>query len=175
MKRLLIKDKESIREQIQRYFTANDEAKFIHRLHAILLFTEKEEESCDSAGALLGNSPRTISNWIKRINETGDITSLRSKKQAGRPSRLSEARRQELKLITAEPPKEHGMDGNKWDGKNLSSYIEVQYGITMRKRTCQRLFHQLGIKPKRAYRVLSGAGKEKKVIHSKKSERNEEG
>ena len=62
-------------------------------VHGVLLFTEKEEESCDSIGALFGNSPRTVSNWINRINERGDIESLRSKKQTGRPSRLSEEQR----------------------------------------------------------------------------------
>jgi len=166
MKRLLIGEQESIKAQIQSYFTGNDEAKFIHRLHAILLFTEKGTESCDSVGDLLGHSPRTISNWIKRINESGDIESLRSKKQSGRPSRLSEAQRRELRLITAESPEKHGIAGNKWDGKSLSAFIGLQYGITMRPRTCQRLFLQLGIRSKRAYRALSGPGKEKKAVHT---------
>jgi hypothetical protein len=85
MKRLVIKDREGIKDKIQSYFTGNEEAKFIHRLHGVLLFSVKEDESCDSIGALFGNSPRTVSNWIKRINETGDIESLRSKKQSGRP------------------------------------------------------------------------------------------
>jgi transposase len=169
MKRMLIRDQERIKEQIQLYFTGNDEAKFIHRLHAILLFLEKEEESCDSVGNLLGHSPRTISNWIKRINASGHIDHLRSKKQSGRPSRLSDAQRAELRLITAESPENHGIACNKWDGKNLSAYIELHYGIIMRTRTCQRLFHQLGIKPKRSYRSLSESGKRKKVTCPQKT------
>jgi transposase len=157
MKRLMIKGKEGIKEQIQLYFTGNEEAKYIDRLHAIILFIEKEEESCDSVGGMLGHSPRTISNWIRRINETGDIACLRSKKQQGRPSRLSEAQRQWLRSVTDEPPGNHGVVGNKWDGKNLSEYIAGHYGITLRERTCQRLFHQLGIRPKRSYRAVSHA------------------
>ena len=109
MKRLVIKNKEEIKKKIQHYFERNEEAKFIHRLHGILLFSEKEDESCDSIGALFGNSPRTLSNWIKRVNETGDIESLRSKKQSGRPSRLSEEQQQELKIVLQELPEKHGI------------------------------------------------------------------
>ena len=144
MKRLVIKDREFIRERIQCYFNGNDEAKFIHKLLGILLFLEKEDASCDSIGVFFGHSPRTISNWIRRINETGDIESLRSRKQPGRPSRLSEKQKQELKVIMQESPEKYGLSGNTWDSKSLSHIIGMRYGIVMRPRTCQRLFHQLG-------------------------------
>jgi transposase len=172
MKRLVIQDKDGIREKIQVYFTGNEEAKFIHRLHGILLFAEKEEESCDSIGALFGNSPRTVSNWIKRINETGDIESLRSKKQPGRPPRLSEEQRQELKVILQESPDKHGITSNIWDGKSLSAFIEIRYGIIMRTRTCQRLFRQLGFTLRRARPVVARADEEKKAESKKTSREN---
>lgn len=168
MKRLIIKDCEDIKEKIQRYFSGNEEARFIHRLHGVLLFSEKEDESCDSIGALFGNSPRTVSNWIKRINETGDIESLRSKKQPGRPPRLTEQQRQELKAVIQESPEKHGIAINIWDGKSLSAYIEKQYGVIMKTRTCQRLFHQLGFTLKRARPVVARANEEKK-LESKKT------
>jgi len=168
MKRLVIKDKEGLKKTIQDYFSGNEEARFIHRLHGVLLFSEKEDESCDSIGALFGNSPRTVSNWIKRVNDTGDIESLRSKKQSGRPPRLSEKQRQELKKVIQESPEKHGMPTNIWDGKSLSAYIERQYGIIMKTRTCQRLFHKLGFSLKRARPVVARANEEKK-IESKKT------
>jgi len=113
MKRLEITDKEEIKAKIRHYFEHNEESKFIHQLHGILLFAEKEDESCDSIGALFGNSPRTVSNWIKRVNSTGDIESLRSKKPSGCPPRLSEEQRQELREILQESPtKYHLKTGN---------------------------------------------------------------
>jgi transposase len=168
MKRLVIKDKEVLKNKIQAYFSGNEEARFIHRLHGVLLFSEKENESCDSIGALFGNSPRTVSNWIKRINDTGDIESLRSKKQPGRTPRLSEKQRQELKSVIKESPDRHGITANIWDGKSLSYYIERQYGIIMKTRACQRLFHKLGFSLKRARPVVARANEEKK-IESKKN------
>ena len=172
MKRLVIKNRESIKEKIQNYFAGNEEAKFIHRLHGVLLFSEKEDESCDSIGVLFGNSPRTVSNWIKRLNETGDIESLRSKKQSGRPPRLSEDQRQELKAVIQDLPEKHGIPINIWDGKSLSAYIDRRYGIVMKTRTCQRLFHQLGFSLKRARPVVSRADEEKKAESKKTSREN---
>jgi transposase len=172
MKRLVIQNKDGIKEKIQAYFTGNEEAKFIHRLHGVLLFVEKEDESCDSIGALFGNSPRSVSNWIKRINETGDIESLRSKKQSGRPPRLSDGQRLELKSIIQDSPEQHGIARNIRDGKSLSACIEQRYGIVLKTRTCQRLFHQLGFSLKRARPVVARANEEKKVESKKTSREN---
>jgi transposase len=170
MIRLVIKDKEIIKKKIRSYFAGKEEARFIHRLHGVLLFSEKDDESCDSIGALFGNSPRTVSNWIKRINSTGDIESLLSKKQPGRPPRLSEAQRQELRVVIQESPEKHGITTNIWDDKSLSAYIEKQYGIILKIRACQRLFHQLGFSLKRARPVVARANEEKKM-ESKKTSR----
>jgi transposase len=174
MKRLQINDTSGIKEKIQSYFSGNEEARFIHRLHGILLFAAKEEESCDSIGILFGNSPRTISNWIKRINESGDIESLRSKKQPGRPPRLTDAQRCDLRDVLQDSPEKHGIASNIWDGKSLSAYIENHYGVVMKTRTCQRLFHQLGFTLKRARPVVSRSDEEKKAESKKTSGENRE-
>jgi transposase len=170
IQRLVLQDKAGIKEKIQSYFSGNEEARFIHRLHGILLFVEKESESCDS----IGNSPRTISNWIKRLNRTGDIESLRSKKQPGRPCRLTEGQKQELKVIIQELPEHHGITSNIWDGKSLSVYIEKQYGIILKTRTCQRLFHQLGFRLRRPRPVVARADESKKVESKKTPRKNSE-
>jgi transposase len=171
MKRLVIEDKEGIKARIHHYFSCNDEARFIHRLHGILLFAEKGE-SCESIGSLFGNSPRTISNWIKRINDTGNIECLRSKKQPGRPSRLSKVQKQDIKSILQELPQKHGITSNIWDGKSLSAYIEMRYGIVLKTRSCQRLFRQLGFSLKRARPVVARADEEKKAMSKKTSRKS---
>ncbi len=104
MKRLEINNKSAISSQIQAYFAKNIESRFIHRLHGILLFINKEDESCDSIGALFGNSPRTVSNWIKKIKETGNLESLRDEKRPGRTSRLSVEQQEELKVVIQKHP-----------------------------------------------------------------------
>jgi transposase len=162
MKRLEVKHKEAIKAQIQNYFSRNTESRFIHRLHGILLFIEKEDESCDSIGALFGNSPRTVSNWINKLNKTGDLESLRDVQRLGRPSRLNDVQKSELKEVLQRPPEENGMPSNLWDGKVLSAYIEKRYGIILKVRTCQTLFHKLGFSLKRARPVVSKGDAAKK-------------
>ena len=143
MKRLVLENKNSIVHQIRGYLEHNSEAKFIHRLQVILLFADGEDESCDSLGALFGNSPRSVSNWIKRVNQTGDIESLRSKPSSGRPARLSKRQKEEIKMILQEIPEKGGIQGRRWNGSNLSLFISQQYGILLKVRACQRLYREL--------------------------------
>jgi transposase len=139
MKRLEIENKGSIIAQIRNYLERNSESKFIHRLQVLLLLADTEKETCNSLGALFGNSPRTISNWVKKLNKTGNIESLRSKPLHGRPSRLSKEQKNVIKAALQELPEKHGAFGKQWNGKNLSLYINRRFGITLRVRSCQRL------------------------------------
>ena len=143
MKRLVLENKNSIVNQIQRYLERNSEAKFIHRLQVIQMFADSEDKSCESVGALFGNSPRSISNWIKKVNQTGDIESLRGKSQLGRPSRLTASQKDELRTVLESPPDKYGIKGKKWSGITLSSYIYIKYGVKVNVRSCQRLIQVL--------------------------------
>jgi len=143
MKRLVLENKDSIVNQIRLYFENNSEAKFIHRLQVILLFASMDDKSCDSLGALFGNSPRSVSSWIKKVNKTGTIDSLRSKPGTGRPSRLTDVQKDDVRMVLRELPEKFGFSDKKWNGKNLSSYISGHYGIHLKVRACQRLINEL--------------------------------
>lgn len=143
MNRLILENKEFIESEIRSYLENNQEAKFIHRLQVILLFAAKEEESCDSLGAMFGNSPRSISNWIKKVNETGDIESLRGRPPSGRPTRLTKGQKAELAMVLRESPEKHGIQGSRWSGRCLSLYVNRRYGVILKERSCQRLFRDL--------------------------------
>jgi len=147
MKRLVLENRTVIIDQIRSYLEKNSESKFIHRLQVLLLFADKENESCDSLGALFGTSPRSISNWIKKINKAGDIESLRSIPQSGRPSRLTQKQKDEIRDVLKQLPEKYGIDGKQWNGKTLSLFISQRYGIMLKVRSCQRLFHELEFNP----------------------------
>jgi transposase len=143
MKRLELENKTSIMTQIRSYLERNSESKFIHRLQIILLFGEREKETCESLGALFGNSPRSISNWIKKLNQTGVIESLRCNHEIGRPSRLTQAQKHELMIILQEKPEMQGESGKRWNGMNLSRFISRRYGVVLNVRACQLFLREL--------------------------------
>ena len=143
MKRLVLDNKADIINQIRSYLEMSSEAKFIHRLQAILSYADTENGSCNGIGKLFGNSPRSVSNWVIKINQTGHIESLRSKPKCGRSTRLSQAQKDEIKTILQDSPEKRGIHGHRWNGKNLSSYIRLHYDIMLKIRSCQKLLKEL--------------------------------
>ena len=169
MQKLAIVQKENIENLILDYFKKNDEAKFIHRLHGILLFLKDEKSTCDSVGLMFGNSPRTISNWVKKVNESSTLEVLRTQNKTGRKPRLNDVQLAEIKLALQKNPEQSGVTANIWDGKSLSYYIDKKYGIILGVRRCQKLFHELGFSLKRARPIVSKGDLVKKEAFKKTS------
>lgn len=81
-----------------------------------------------------------------------------SKKQAGRPSKLSSDELAQIKsVLEADAPKEYGY--SVWDGPSLSDYILKTYSVSLCVRQCQRLMHNLGFSLVRP-QVFPGKGTE---------------
>ena len=172
MRILELKSAEGIKEKIQQYFRKNEEAKFIHRLHGILLKIDNKGNDCETIAKLFGQSSRTISNWINKVNETGDIEVLRDKIKPGRSTKLSDRQCLEIKNALQKPPELSGISANMWDGKSLSFYIEKEFKIVLGVRQCQRLFKKLGFSLKRARPIVSKGDTSKKEV-SKKNFKNQ--
>jgi hypothetical protein len=99
MQKLKIRNAKEIEGQIHQYFKNTDEAVFIHRLQDILLFLNREVSNCATIASLFKNSPRSLSNWVHRINQSRNIEILRDKFRRGRTSRLDDNQLQHLKTI----------------------------------------------------------------------------
>ena len=169
MQRLELQSSDKIREMILSYFNKNEEAKFIHRLHGLLLKIEEPEATCDRIASLFGQSPRSVSNWIKKVNEAGTIEVLRENKRPGRNKKLTAVELGEIKEILVKEPELSGISANIWDGKSLSHYIETKYSVKLGVRQCQRLFHELGFSLKRARPTVCKSDTAKKELSKKTS------
>ena len=90
---------------------------------------------------IAGVSRSTVSNWVKAVDEQG-FDALKTVKQNGRPSKLSNAQKAEIDSVLQQNPSDYGY--KVWDGPTLSNYIQEQYHIELGVRQCQRLFHELG-------------------------------
>ena len=69
-------------------------------------------------------------------------------KQSGKPDKLSDEQKAEIKKVLRESPDKHGYCV--WDGISLSDHITSKYDIEYSIRQCQRLFHELGFSLQRA-------------------------
>ncbi|KAA6327049.1 hypothetical protein EZS27_023927 [termite gut metagenome] len=77
-----------------------------------------------------------------------------------------------LKEVLRKNPEKSSMDCNILDGKSLSAYIKEHYGIDLKVRACQNLFHTLGFSLKQARLVVCRADEEKKMLSKKTSREN---
>ena len=139
MKKLVIRDAEEVVLGLQDEIRRSDKAKYVHRLHALLLVAQGM--SCRQVAKLLGDAPRTIANWVNRFENEGFV-GLVDAERSGRPSRLNSDHLAELGVVLRREPREYALQGL-WDGKTLSAFIKQRWGIHLGVRQCQRLFRHL--------------------------------
>lgn len=136
MKALTINDAEDMIMAIQDEIRRSEEARYDHRLHAMLLVAQGM--SCREVGRILGDAPRTVAHWVNSFEDEGFV-GLVDGERLGRTSRLNKDQLTAIKAAVRNDPAEFGLQGL-WDGKTLSIFIKQQWDISLRVRQCQRLF-----------------------------------
>jgi transposase len=126
------KDIESIRNEFHR----SEEARYIHRLHGVLLVLTGL--STVKAGKLLGDPQRTIAYWVIQFKKHG-LDGLREAEKSGRPETLNPVQKKALLDALAKSPRDAGLDGDKWTNTLVSSLLAKRYGIALTIRHCTRL------------------------------------
>ena len=133
-------DKEQLLAEGKLIVSSTDDSKFQHKVEMINLVLGGMTPSALSE--FVCESKNTITLWVKTADEKG-FDALRTKKQTGRPSKLSSENIASIKsMLDEDNPKRYGY--NVWDGPSLSAYILKEYGVSLCVRQCQRLFHNLG-------------------------------
>ena len=147
-------EKNRIEEEIRR----SDDSRYDHRLHGILLVANGY--SPYAVSEMLGDSPRSIENWVNSYRKTG-FDGLKESDHPGRPSRTSGI----MESIGGDLRKNPGVFGysqNMWDGKLLSHHLHAKYGVDMGTRQCQRIFRKLDFRIRKPRPVIAKADEEKK-------------
>jgi transposase len=122
--------------------------------------------SCPEVARLLGDAPRTVEYWVNRF-ETEGLSGLVDLERTGRPSRLGDDQFREIERILRQSPLDVGLGVNLWDGKSLSAFIKMRYGIELGARQCQRIFHHLGFRLRKPRPVIARADPEGQEEHKK--------
>jgi transposase len=110
----------------------------------ILQYIIEHDQSSISTAEVFNVSHRTVLNWVNKINETGDIESIRDKPGKGRKTRLTSAQLDQIKKAVNAEPRISGIEADSWNGKTLAQYITNMMGTTLKPRQSQRLLAKLG-------------------------------
>lgn len=164
MKKAKITDAETVILILQDEIRRSYEARYDHRLHAILMVAQGI--SCRNVAQLLGDSPRAVAYWVKRFEAEG-LSGLADADRSGRPSRLDEQQIQLIELALRSHPSQYGLAGNLWDGKLLSHFIRQQFGVDLGVRQCQRLFRRLGFRLRKPRPLIAKADPERQEAFKK--------
>lgn len=158
MKKTIIRDHNKARELIKKAIHSTEEARLQHRLHCVLLMCDGK--TCTDVAALFGDSLRIVQYWAKNFNEPG-IDGLRDFARPGRNARLSETDKEVLSQDIRQSPDDFGYTQNLWDGKLLSYHINRKFGVDLKVRQCQNLFHELGFRRRKPRPLIAKADVDK--------------
>ena len=154
MRPLTITDSEEMILVLQDEIRRSEQSRYDHRLHGVLLVAQGM--SAHQVAGYLGDSPRTVQYWVRRLNEEG-LSGLTETPGRGRPGRLSESQLSELGSVLRTSPRSVGMEANLWDGKTLRHWLKEHWEVKMSVRQCQRMFRQLGFRQRKPRPVLAHA------------------
>jgi transposase len=166
MKPLQISDAQTMILALQDEIRRNDESRYDHRLHGVLLVAQGM--TCPAVARLLGDAPRTVENWVQGFERDG-IAALTEASGRGRKSKLTEAQLTEVGQWLRGKPQAKGMEGNLWDGPMLSACLQKHFQITLGTRQCQRLFRQLKFRYRLPRPAVAKADPERQKAHKKNS------
>jgi len=164
MKALTISDTENMILAIQDEIRRNDTSRYDHRLHGVLLVAHGL--SCPQVGELLGDSARTVVNWVQRFEARG-LAGLSEGERSGRPSRLSQSQLTRVEAALRESPDKFGIPTQMWDGPALSEFLRRELGVDLKVRQCQRLFRHLGFRLRKPRPQVAQADPQLQAAHKK--------
>lgn len=164
MKALTISDNDNMIMALQDEIRRNDTSRYDHRLHGVLLVAQGM--TCPQVAELLGDSPRTVVNWVQRF-ETEGLAGLSEGERSGRPSRLSAPQLSRIEAALRSSPTQFGLPTQMWDGPTLSAFVGQQLGVKLKVRQCQRLFRQLGFRLRKPRPQVAQADPQLQAAHKK--------
>jgi transposase len=102
----------------------------------------------DEIADIVEVSVSAVRKWRKKLKDNGnDISVLHRKSGTGKPSRLHEEQKQQLKEIILGGAINAGYFTERWTSKTVADCIEKTFGVEMAPRTVRDLLPTLGLSP----------------------------
>lgn len=141
MKKLRITRTSPSYDELVELYKKEKNAKQKVRYLALVLMHEKH--NCGEVAKTIKMSTRSVQLWVNAFND-GGLEGIIVNTPPGRPSRLSEEQKEELKRDVATHPRELGYKFSNWEGKHVSEHIKRKFNVSLKVRRCQYLLHELG-------------------------------
>ncbi len=125
---------------IRKEFRRSSEARYIHRLHGVLLVLSGM--SGVQAGKLLHDPARSVSYWVGIFKKRG-LGGLEDAEIPGRPATLNTNQQRAVEAALKKSPKEAGIEGDAWTGALVAIFINKRYRIQMTMRHCRRILRSV--------------------------------
>jgi transposase len=139
---------------IRREIDRDEASRYDHRLHALLLVAAGR--SCAEVAQWFGENSSTVQRWVRRFRVQG-LDGLHDVERPGRPCSLDAVQRRRLEADLRKAPRYFGFAARAWDGPTLAEHLRRCYGVDLGLRQCQRLYRQMGFRPRRVRGAASPA------------------
>ena len=96
----------------------------------------------------VGVARQTVYTW-KALFDEGGIDALRAVPLRGRPAKLDDAQREELRRAIVQNPTEHGFGTELWTLKRVGVVIKRMHGIKFSQTQIWRILGSLGFSPQK--------------------------
>lgn len=130
--------------ELEEAMKTTDSRRLYERYQSVKLVLEGRTRK--EAGHIIGRDEHTVSHYVKNYQQNG-LQGLDSKKQSGRPSRLTNEQEAELVQIVAyHTPEEVGFKARaNWTLKLVCALISREWGYEYSQKGVSTLLHRLNL------------------------------
>ena len=126
--------------ELVEFYKKESRIKLKERYQALYLMIELR--NCTKIAGLIKKSRKTVQIYTKTLDK-GELEGLIPNSTPGRPSKLSQGQKEELKLDILRHPRELKYEFSTWEGKFVAEHIHVKFDVFLTVRAAQKLLHAL--------------------------------
>ena len=113
---------------------------------------------------ILDVSVSSVGKWRRKLRENGDdLTCLVRRKGSGRPPRLTDTQKQELKNLILDGALKSGYSDERWTSKIIADVIHKTFDVQLAPRSVRQILPTLGLSPQKPV-VKSHKHSDKEVL-----------
>ena len=157
MRKIFFDNSQELAILVKREISHHYEGRYNHRLHVILLLILGH--NAKEVSQIFGDPLRTVQHWALQFKKQL-FEGLKEEPRPGRRRKLTEAQMQQLAKDLRKPTTTFGYNQGFWDGPLLKHHIERQFQVELTLRSCQIIFHRLGMTLKSPRPQMAGASAE---------------